>query len=446
MRAGSRSLSLAIFLWWVSVANVQAQDIKVLTGATLIDGTGRAPIKEAVIVIEGTRIKQVGVRKKTKIPKDAMLIDGRGKFIIPGLADMHNHILDGTFSFGRQDLKKNLTRLLAFGITTIFDPSIGLKDFVDLKAVTAEDIASYPRFFAVGPIISVKGGSLSGESRAPETADEARAVVKELKAASVDAIKLSNDDLSWCMKRPSPLMKPEVVTALIEEAHQQGLKAYVHAPMLKPAKEVLRAGADGLVHGIIDEPIDEEFIALMKKNRAVYISTLSLFEAVADIAAWARRQSAYDECGVHSPAVYDTFTNPFGVRRWEAFLSNTAFTKEHLPILRSNLKKVFEASVPIVVGTDTGFFGVLLGVASHLELVLHVEAGLKPGEGIRAATINAARMMDREKEVGTVEKGKLADLVILDANPLDDIRNVRKVYAVMKGGNLWRPADLLQKK
>jgi len=311
---------------WVSVTNVQAQALKVITGATLIDGTGRPPVKDAVIVIEGTRIKQVGARKKTTAPKDAMVIDGRGKFVIPGLADMHNHILDGTFSFGRQDLKQNLTRLLAFGITTIFDPSIGMKDFADIRSATAEDTAPYPRFFAVGPIVTVKGRSLSGESRTPETTDEARAVIKELKATGVDAIKLSYDDLSWCMKRPSPLMKPEVVTALIGEAHQQGLKAYVHAPMLKRAKEVLRAGADGLVYGIIDEPIDEEFIALMKKNRAVYISTLSLFEAVADIAAWARRQSAYDERGVHPPAVYDTFTNPVGVRRWEAFLSNTAFT------------------------------------------------------------------------------------------------------------------------
>ena len=134
------------------------------------------------------------------------------------------------------------------------------------------------------------------------------------------------------------------------------------------------------------------------------------------------------------------------MQRWESLFSNSAFTKDRLPTLRANLKKVFDAGIPIVLGTDTGFSGVLLGISTQLELSLLVEAGLKPNDALRAATINAARMIGREKELGTVEPGKLADLVMLDANPLEDIRNVIRVYRVIKGGEVYDPAQLLPKR
>jgi imidazolonepropionase-like amidohydrolase len=111
-------------------------------------------------------------------------------------------------------------------------------------------------------------------------------------------------------------------------------------------------------------------------------------------------------------------------------------------VLRSNLKKVADAGIPIVMGTDTGFFGVLMGVATPLEMELMVEAGLKPVDVIRAATINAARMIGREKDLGSVEAGKLADLLILDANPLDNIGAVRRIHRVVKGGVVYDPARL----
>jgi imidazolonepropionase-like amidohydrolase len=438
-----RTTFIFILLMIVS-PNMRAQDVKVITGATLIDGAGRAPVKDSVIVIEGARIKQVGSKNDVKFPENAVVIDAIGKFVTPGLADMHNHLRDGTSSRRPQALG-NARQLLAFGVTTVFFPNANLQLLDTLKQQAAPDNSAYPHIFGAGPIVTVKGGSLSGELRSPNTADEARAVVKEMKAANVEAIKLGYDDNTWAMKKSLPLLKEEVVSAVIAEAHHQGLKVFVHAPMLEQAKVVLRAGADGLMHGIIDKPVDDEFIALMKKNRACYVSTLAMFEAVADITNWVKREEAYDERRIVPQAFIQAFTSQIGADQINSFLTNAAFTKTHLPTLRANLKKVNDAGILIVAGTDTGFYGVFTGLATHLELILHAEAGLKSADIIKAATVNAARMIGREKDSGTIEEGKLADLLILDANPLDDIRNIKQIHRIIKGGTVFDPAELLKR-
>jgi imidazolonepropionase-like amidohydrolase len=438
-------LFLSLFL--VVTSHSQTQNTKAIIGGTVIDGAARAPIKDAVIIIEGARIKEVGARNKMKIPKGAYIIDAQGKFVIPGLADMHNHLGDGSFNFAQQDPKKNLAELLAWGITTVFDTAIDMKSFSEFKKISAEDTASYPRFFAVGRQFGAKGGwgSFQG-GYTPDTPDEARAAVREMKSANVDAIKIVYDDMSWLTKRTMPMLKPEVMGAIIDEAHQQGLRAYVHAPILKYAREALRAGADGFVHGIISDPVDDDFVTSMKKNRAVYIATLVLFEACADLAGWSQRERAFDDRGIINKEVYDMLSSPATIKQWVTGWNNIPYTKERMATLRANLKKLSDAGVPVVTGTDTGVPGVLLGVSSQMELTLMAEAGLKPEEVIRAATINAARMIGREKDLGSIEAGKLADLVILDANPLADVRNIRRTYRVMKGGVLYDPAQLFQTK
>jgi imidazolonepropionase-like amidohydrolase len=167
-----------------------------------------------------------------------------------------------------------------------------------------------------------------------------------------------------------------------------------------------------------------------------------MYEDVADVAAFGRRQSAFDERRVVS-AIADSFAAPDFVARFTSAFSRTGFTKERLPVQRANLKRVLDAGVPVVMGTDSGFFGVLMGVSSQLELSMMVEAGLSPDAALRAATINAARMLGRDKELGSVEPGKLADLLVLDADPLVDIRNVRRIHRVIKGGSIHDPAQVL---
>jgi imidazolonepropionase-like amidohydrolase len=442
-------LVIALLALAGATADVQTPDVKVITGATLINPTG-PPTPNTVIVINGSRIVSVG-----RVPPEpgavaggpagAEAIDARGKFVVPGLADVHNHLGVGGLTLGpqRENYAANLGRLLAVGLTTVLTPGIEESDFPKLKAATAADGSPYPRFFGTGPAITVPGGSLGEQGPAPKTPDEARAVVQKLKALNVDAIKVHRDDLFWASKRTIQPMALDVLQATVDEAHRVGLKVYVHAPQLARAKEALRAGVDGLMHGIIDEPLDQDVIALMKKNSAVYVPTLGMFEDVADVTAFAKRQAPYwDQLGLQPPAVYSAYISGPGPQLFRSLLDNTAFTKEHLPVLRANLKQAFDAGIPVVMGSDTGFFGVLLGVSSQVEMELMVEAGLKPADALRAATINAARMLGREKEQGTVEAGKVADLLILDANPLDDIKAVRSINRVVKGGIVYDPARL----
>lgn len=439
MRALTLTATLVVLVG--AEAGVQTPDVKVITGATLINPAA-APVADAVIVISGSRITQVGTAASVKPPAGAEMIDARGKFVIPGIADMHNHLEDGGIS-RQQNTVGNLGRLLAVGVTTVLNPSVSEGDFSRLKAAAASDSSPYARFFGTGPGITADGDQLGALSPKPKTVAEAQAVVRRLKAINVDAIKVMRDDLGWSSTRRMEPMPADVLQAIVDEAHRQGLKVYAHAPQLSRAKEALRAGVDGLLHGVIDEAVDDEFIALMKRNSASYVATLTMFEDVADVAASARRQGTYwDQLGLQPAGVYQLFASPQGVQMFQQILNNTALTKERLPVLRANLKRVFDSGVPVVMGSDTGFFGVFLGAASQVEMELMVEAGLTPTQAIAAATLNAARMIGREKEQGSVEAGKLADLLILDANPLTDIRAVRQIHRVVKGGVVYDPARL----
>jgi imidazolonepropionase-like amidohydrolase len=457
-RISGRGWALQLNEGWVVVPGSRAGDfvarrrddrasadrITVIAGATVIDMTDRAPVSDAVIVMRGSRIDAVGPRGSVRIPEGATIVDAAGKYITPGLADMHNHLLSGSFRLS-QNLGANLGRLLAYGVTTVLDPSISRQAFAEMRQLTAADTAPYPRFFSTGPTITVPGDGMGAGVGAPtpQTEAEARAAVRELQALGVHAIKIVYDDLTWSVSAPGQLMKTEVLAALISEAHAVGLKAYVHAPMFREAKAALVAGADGLLHGVVDKPVDEEFIGLMRRNRAVYVATQSLYEDVADLRSWMLRQAEADVWKVYPASFYESFVTPVALQRWNAMLTNSAFTKEHLATARSNIKRVSDANITVVCGTDAGFFGVALGPSTHLELALLVEAGLTTRDALRAATVNAARMLGREAEFGTVEAGKAADLVIFDANPLDDIRNVAKVHRVVKGGIVRDPVTLL---
>ena len=323
------------------IVSVQAPASTVIVGATVLN-PGATPVPNAIIVINGSRIASVtslapGTASSGAGP-GAQIIDGPGKFVIPGLADMHNHLGDGGIN-QRQDVVRNLGRLLAVGVTTVFNPQSTEAEFTQLKMTAAADASAYPRFFGTGPSVTAEGDQLGALSPKPKTVAEAQAIVQKLKSLNVDAIKVMRDDFGWSMTRRMEPMTIEVLQALVDEAHRQKLKVYAHAPQLVRAKEALRAGVDGLMHGIIDEPVDADFLAMMKKNRAIYVPTLAMFEDVADVSAFARRQGAYwDELGLQPAGAYQVYTSGFGVKLFQSQLDNAAFTKDRMPVLRAKPK------------------------------------------------------------------------------------------------------------
>jgi hypothetical protein len=197
-----------------------------------------------------------------------------------------------------------------------------------------------------------------------------------------------------------------------------------------------------MVHGIISDAVDDECLELMRKNHAVYIGTHALFEDCADRKAWVGREAEFDRRRLFPPATYSTLVEPSRLASWAILWDNTSYSKEHLPILYANLKRIHAAGIHVVTGTDTGVPGVLLGVSSLMELFLMVQAGLRPHDALRAATLDAARMLGRERDLGSIEPGKLADMVILEADPLADIRNVRLIHRVIRGGVTHAPDEL----
>jgi imidazolonepropionase-like amidohydrolase len=218
--------------------------------------------------------------------------------------------------------------------------------------------------------------------------------------------------------------------ALIDEAHRQGLKAYAHAPILHYAKEALRAGADGLVHGVLSDPVDDEFIELMRRNGAVYVSTQSLYVCFNDAAAWLDRLERFDSEDLVPPEI-------FAALRSAVEASPFRVSDEDLAHSFENLARVHQAGIPVVAGTDSGVLGVVLGPSSPIEVALLVEAGIPPADALKSATIRAAAMVGLESELGTIEAGKRADLVILHADPLENIANLARIAGVVRGGVVY---------
>jgi CubicO group peptidase (beta-lactamase class C family) len=378
---------------------------KVFVNARVIDGTGKT-IDPANIVVRDGRIVSVG----PAAPAGAERIDLAGKTVIPGLVNAHGHVSSA----------EQLDLYARYGVTTVFslggDRETTLRDQTRAGQSTASQARA--RLFIAGPIPTSK------------TADEGRKAVEGIAAAHTDIVKFRLDDnLGRTAKMPA-----EAYSAILDEAHKRGMRVAVHIVTLSDAKAVLRLGADLIAHSVRDESIDNEFLALMKKNRAYYVPTLM------------REMSTY-VYGDNPPFLNDPFLTRDGNQTEMARAREAAFQenmrndkagqwyKEHLPLAMRNLKKAFDAGVPVAMGTDTGPAYRFQGYFEHLELEQMVKSGLTPMQAIVSATATAARAVNAASEVGTLERGKWADFLVLDANPLDDIANTRKLASVWIAGN-----------
>lgn len=401
--------------------------IRVLTGATLIDGTGAAPVADAVIVIDGERIAAAGPRQGLSWPGDAEIVDVRGKTIIPGLIDAHDHMasrgyalatrfgLDEPASTAHLRTARALAEALGMGYTTIRDGG-GLD--AGFKLAIEQGLIPGPRLVLSIQIISPTGGIGDRVSPSGHTCcavydpllpnsvgngpDEVRDVVRTMVRAGADVIKTATTGGASSRAGHGPrdaAFSLQEMQALTTESHALGRRVMCHALGGPGLSTALVAGVDSIEHGCyLDE--EPELMARMAAQGTFLVPTLTVYVY--------HRESA-------SPHV-------------------RARAIELYPHHVASVRRALELGVPIAAGTDAGGHG---HPKNALEIQYLVEVGLTPMQALQAATQWAARCLGLERELGTLEKGRLADLVVVDGNPLDDVKillDPARIALVLKGG------------
>ncbi len=420
----------------------------VVRGATLIDGTGRKPIENASIVIRDDVIAGIETESRGDWPERVQVIDAQGKLVIPGLWDSHIHIggsaggLVSPEEFSPEQYELNWRAYFYNGITSVFDAG-GAKDrMLEWRKSEREGSLLGPRVFAAGPGFTAPGGHPAGTiyagidwlveqaTRQVDDPDLARQKVREVVADGVDAIKALYDDVGGTV----PKLSLEVLRAITDEAHEQGKRVFVHVQNAPDAIDALNAGADGIEHMVrADDSGWDEAMELAAGKGAFWTPTLAVMEALGRMGDMTYFDN-YETEGSVSRVVLESIKQV-----WQD--AGTDRPQPLEPCLES-LRRARELGVKVALGTDAGNPGVFHGLGVHRELELMVKAGYSPMEAIVIATGSAAEKLGVEAKLGTLEEGKAADLLILNADPLADIRNARQIEVVIKRGAVYRREEL----
>jgi imidazolonepropionase-like amidohydrolase len=386
----------------------QPSTTRAFTGLTLIDGTDRQPVANATILVRDGRIVAAGPSSTMTVPAGAERIALDGKTVIPGLINAHGHVVE----------PRDLRTYAAYGVTTVFSLGGEQPSVFAARAEQSTSTLDRARVFVSGPVLT------------PRTPGEAREQVAAVAAQQVDFAKIRVDDNLGTTEK----MAPEVYRALIDEAHKRDLRVAVHLFYLADAKALLAAGADLVAHSVRDADVDAELIGALKARGVCVSPTLMrevstfVYESTPDFFSdplfLAHANTAWVE----------TLTQP---ARQEAVRSSTSARryKAALEVASRNVKRLSDGGVPIAMGTDTGPTGRFQGYFELMELELMAKAGMTPRRVLASATRDAARCMKVDRDLGTLEPGKWADFVALDASPLTDISNVRRIASVWIAGN-----------
>jgi imidazolonepropionase-like amidohydrolase len=384
-----------------------------MTGATIVDGTGRAAIPDGVVVVRDGRIADVGPRAAVTIPPGVPSVVVDGKTIVPGLWDMHTHVTQIEWA----------PVYLAAGVTTVRDMGNEFEFVVPLRDAIASGRALGPRVLAAG-LIDGGGPNAFGVYYAA-TPEEAKQAVGKYHDAGFQQIKIYS------------LVTPPIVEAICAEAHRLGMTVTGHVPNGMTIEQAAAAGMDHIAHlAIRGEAGSEEVqktIAFLRDHKTVMDPTQSWNELLGHAAG--TPISAFQPGVLKIPAPLNRVFSNAGAAGIDAATARTRLERG----LRI-VKALHDAGVPIVAGTDEG----IPGYSVHREIELYVEAGLTPMEALQAATIVPARVMKMDGELGTIERGKRADMIVLNANPLDAIRNIRAVRWTIRDGRVYDAPALWQ--
>ena len=433
-----------------------------IVGATVID-PGGATTPEATVLVVGNRIEAVGPSSRVKVPAGATRLEAKGAFVVPGLVDAHVHFFQSGGLYTRPDgfdlrayrpyaeeqrlirehLDDTLARFLRNGVTSVADVGGPFWNFEVRDR--ARDNPRAPRVAVTGPLISSIARPQLDLGDPPiiqcSTPDDARALVRREAQQKPDFIKI------WFIvtnEQPLTRNRP-IVEAAIQEAHRLGLRVAVHATELATARAAVESGADILVHGVDDADVDDAFLRLVRERKVIYTPTLTVHGGYARTVQQ-KLDLSLEELSRGDPWVIGTLLD-LGHIPSEKLPERMRALKNDFPVPieqnSKNLLRVHRAGAPVAMGTDSGNIGTLHGVGVLREMAAMEEAGMKPLEVLRAATQGGARVMGREKDLGRVAPGFLADLLVLDADPRTGTRALGRIRRVVKDGQVMDPEKIL---
>ncbi len=392
---------------------------------TLIDGTGRPAVAGVSVLVEGDRIVRV-VRGRLEAPPNVGLIDGKGKFLIPGMIDVHIH-LDGRDA-GPAAGVRSLHGFLYSGFTAVFDAGNDPDYIYGLRTQERAGTIVSPRIYATGGVVTAPGGHGGGPGAALiDSWPEAVAELDRHIARQPDMAKFTFDEHGWGTRPLIPLLDAEVMAKAARYFNERGIRTTVHASHEYRARQTIAAGLNTLAHPIIQGPVSTGFVRLMASTRTPMASTLTIGEGYSRLVEHPEFLDQPLYRAVYEPATIErlktTVRDEYAKRTW------TTWMKVMTPVAQENLRLIDAAGGVIALGSDQSS-----GPASHRELELMVNGGIPAVAAIRIATLNAAIFLGKERDLGSVEEGKLADLVLLSADPLIGIRNAERIEMVIKGG------------
>lgn len=431
-----KKLLAALFL----TISLHAQPL-VLAGGRLIDGYGGPPIENAVVVVEGNRIKAVGREGAIAIPEGARIIDTNGYTVMPGLMDMHVHLMilghgnyehwDATYPSQFRDVIMPISakQLLMAGVTTARDLGAPLEDIVAVKNRINRGEIPGPRMFVSGPFLQKANTPLTARFRwVVNGPDDARKKVQTIVAGGADVIKLIDQDQ----------MTLEEVKAIVDEAHKHGKHVAAHAHRSEEIRQGLRAGVDCFEHtGLGTKPGYEDDVLQMMRERNATLYWCPTMEGLFLFEETKRNPERMDDQRLKRdlpPAMYKDVHDSI---KDVAHLDYFRLVPRRLPTLPNKFRQLRESGVTIVVGTDSGIPLNFHFDSTWRELKTMVDLGMPPMEAIRAATYWPAQLL-KQPDLGSIAAGKLADIIVVDGDPLTDMTALRHVVHVVKDGKVWK--------
>jgi imidazolonepropionase-like amidohydrolase len=435
------SLLLLIFIVGSAFKPVDKTDAILFTHVTFIDGNGGRPLDNADVLVNGNTIAAIGKNIKAN---GARIVDLKGKTMMPALISDHVHVglihgpNDKTNPYTRDKIVSELKKYESYGVGTLMVMGTDRPIMFDggIRDSSMAELLPGARLHSAGYGFGMPAGAPPVEMGMtnvyrPSSSAQIPSEMDSLVLVKPDLVKLWIDDFNGKYKTK---MSPAIYKSIIDEAHKRNLRVAAHVFYLSDARQLINDGVNIIAHSIRDSVIDDALVQKMKANHVVYIPTLSLDEYAY---IYARRPDWINDPFFKvslEPGVYELITS----EKYQNDLKNSpAYAKNMaaFSIALKNLKKIYDAGILVCLGTDSGAMMLRAqGFSEHLELELMVQAGLTPLQALTVATKNSSEMLHIEKQFGTLQKGKIADFIILEGNPAANIKNTRKILAVYKSG------------